>query len=139
MTAEPQPTTWTVGLLLDLFDVEPDGQDRFIAQSGLTAGADERQVVEGTQVLAQAIVAAAKRFPDKSIRSVHSVFTRAVLVGPPIVLDVEEVEQKADCPGGRLRFGGHGFPTSSGRRMAGRRRRRRNTMATSPTDVLPER
>ena len=93
MTAEPQPTPWTVGLLLDLFDVEPDGQDRFIAQSGLTAGADERQVVEGTQVLAQAIVAAAKRFPDKSIRSVHSVFTRAVLVGPPIVLDVDVVSE----------------------------------------------
>ena len=93
MTAEPQPTTWTVGLLLDLFDVEPDGQDRFIAQSGLTAGADERQVVEGTQVLAQAIVAAAKRFPDKSVRSVHSVFTRAVLVGPPIVLDVDVVSE----------------------------------------------
>lgn len=93
MTAEPQPTPWTVGLLLDLFDVEPDGQDRFIGQSGLAAGADERQVVEGTQVLAQAIVAAAKRFPDKSVRSVHSVFTRAVLVGPPIVLDVDVVAE----------------------------------------------
>jgi len=93
MTADPQPTPWTVGLLLDLFDVEPDGQDRFIGQSGLAAGADERQVVEGTQVLAQAIVAAAKRFPDKSVRSVHSVFTRAVLVGPPIVLDVDVVAE----------------------------------------------
>ena len=93
MTADPQPTSWTVDLLLDLFDVEPDGQDRFIGQSGLTAGGDERQVVEGTQVLAQAIVAAAKRFPDKSVRSVHSVFTRAVLVGPPIVLDVDVVSE----------------------------------------------
>ena len=93
MTAEPQPTPWTVGLLLDLFDVEPDGQDRFIGQSGLAGGTDERQVVEGTQVLAQAIVAAAKRFPDKSVRSVHSVFTRAVLVGPPIVLDVDVVSE----------------------------------------------
>ncbi len=93
MTAEPQPTPWTVGLLLDLFDVEPDGQDRFIGQTGLAGGADERQVVEGTQVLAQAIVAAAKRFPDKSIRSVHSVFTRAVLVGPPIVLDIDVVAE----------------------------------------------
>ena len=54
MTADPQPTSWTVDLLLDLFDVEPDGQDRFIGQSGLTAGGAERQVVEGTQVLAQA-------------------------------------------------------------------------------------
>jgi len=93
MTAEPLPTPWTVDLLLDLFDVEPDGQDRFVGQSGLTFGTDERQVVEGTQVLAQAIVAAAKRFPDKSVRSVHAVFTRAVLVGPPIVLDVDVVSE----------------------------------------------
>jgi acyl-CoA thioesterase II len=93
MTAEPQQTPWTVGLLLDLFDVQPDGQDRFIGQSGLAAAADERQVVEGTQVLAQAIVAAAKRFPDKSVRSVHAVFNRAVLVGPPIVLDLDVVAE----------------------------------------------
>jgi acyl-CoA thioesterase II len=47
-------------------------------------------VVEGTQVLAQAIVAVAKRFPDKSVRSAHAVFSRAIVVGPPIelVLDV---------------------------------------------------
>ena len=45
MTTDPQPTSWTVDLLLDLFDVEPDGQDRFIAQSGLAAGAElERRV-----------------------------------------------------------------------------------------------
>jgi acyl-CoA thioesterase-2 len=93
MTAEPLPTHWTVDLLLDLFDVETDAQDRFVGQSGLPLGADERQVVEGTQVLAQAIVAAAKRFPDKSVRSVHALFTRAVLVGPPIVLDVDVVSE----------------------------------------------
>ena len=93
MTAEPQQGNWTLGLLLDLFDVEPDGPDRFIGKSGHSAGDDERQVVEGTQVLAQAIVAAAKRFPDKSVRSVHAVFTRAVLVGPPIALDVDVVSE----------------------------------------------
>ena len=93
MTAEPQQGNWTLGLLLDLFDVEPGGPDRFIGKSGHSAGDDERQVVEGTQVLAQAIVAAAKRFPDKSVRSVHAVFTRAVLVGPPIVLDVDVVSE----------------------------------------------
>lgn len=87
-----QCTPWTLDLLLDLFDVESDGPDRFVGRSGL-ATADERQVVEGTQVLAQAIVAAAKRFPDKSVRSVHSVFTRAVLVGPPVILDVDVVSE----------------------------------------------
>jgi acyl-CoA thioesterase II len=86
---ESEQTEWTLQGLLDLFDVQADGQDRFAGDTGGDAG-DERQVVEGTQVLAQAIVAVAKRFPDKSVRSAHAVFSRAVTVGPPIelVLDV---------------------------------------------------
>ena len=55
--------TWTVQELLDLFDVRSDGDNRFIAETG-PAGEDQRQVVEGTQVLAQAIVAVAKRFRE---------------------------------------------------------------------------
>ena len=89
MTTESEQTEWTVQGLLDLFDVQADGQDRFTGDTGIAAG-DQRQVVEGTQVLAQAIVAVAKRFPDKSVRSAHAVFSRAIVVGPPIelVLDV---------------------------------------------------
>ena len=93
MTTDSAQTPWTVQGLLDLFDVEPDGQDRFLAQTG-PAGEDERQVVEGTQVLAQAIVAAAKRFPDKSVRSAHAVFARAVMVGAgPVELEVDVVAE----------------------------------------------
>jgi acyl-CoA thioesterase II len=79
---------WSVEALLDLFDARPDGPDRFTAETAgdVGAGQDERQVVEGTQVVAQAIVAVAKRFPDKSVRSAHAVFSRAVAVGPPIEL-----------------------------------------------------
>jgi acyl-CoA thioesterase II len=89
LTTESEQTEWTVEGLLDLFDVQADAQDRFTGETGIAAG-DERQVVEGTQVLAQAIVAVAKRFPDKSVRSAHAVFSRAIVVGPPIelVLDV---------------------------------------------------
>ena len=57
------------------------------------AGADERQVVEGTQVLAQAIVAVAKRFPEKSVRSVYAVFARAVVVGPPVEFSIDVVAE----------------------------------------------
>jgi len=92
MTADSSDAVWTVARLLDLFDVQAESQDRFIAPTGI-ADVDERQVVEGTQVLAQAIVAAAKRFEGKSIRSVHSVFARAVLVGPPVVLDIDVVSE----------------------------------------------
>lgn len=97
MTTESAQTAgsvqWTVQGLLDLFDAEPAGEDTFTAQTG-PAGEDERQVVEGTQVLAQSIVAAAKRFPDKSIRSVYSVFARAVMVGAgPVELEIDVISE----------------------------------------------
>jgi acyl-CoA thioesterase II len=75
-----------------LFDAQPDGSDRFIAETGI-AGADERQVVEGSQVLAQVIVAVAKRFPDKSVRSAHALFSRAIMVGPPVEFEIDVVHE----------------------------------------------
>src|SRR5689334_7442994 len=87
----PSQAQWTVENLLDLFDVKPDGENRFVAETG-PAGEDDRQVVEGTQVLAQMIVAAAKRFGRKSVRSVYAVFARAVIVGAgPVELDIDVV------------------------------------------------
>lgn len=89
LTTESEQVQWSVQSLLDLFEVEAAGPDRFTAQTGL-AGQDGRQVVEGTQVVAQAIVAVANRFQGKAVRSAHAVFARAVMVGPPLelVLDV---------------------------------------------------
>jgi len=93
MTTDSAQTAWTVAGLLDLFDVQQDGQDRFTAETGV-AGEDERQVVEGTQVLAQAIVAAAKRFPEKTVRSVSAVFARAVMVSAgPVELEIDVVSE----------------------------------------------
>ena len=90
--APVESTPWTLPMLLDLFDAEPAGDDRFIAQTGI-AGTDERQVVEGTQILAAAIVAVAKRFPEKSVRTAHAVFARAVMVGPPVELDIDVISE----------------------------------------------
>ncbi len=97
MTADsvhPSSTVpWTVQGLLDLFDVRPDGENRFIAETG-PAGEDDRQVVEGSQVLAQAIVAVGKRFPDKSVRSAYAVFARAVMVSAgPVELEIDVVAE----------------------------------------------
>ena len=93
MTTDSAQTPWSVQGLLDLFDVQRDGENRFIAETG-PAGEDERQVVEGTQVLAQAIVAVAKRFPDKSVRSVYAVFARAVMVSAgPVELEIDVVSE----------------------------------------------
>jgi acyl-CoA thioesterase II len=92
VTTESEQAHWSVAGLLDLFDARSDGADRFTAETGIAAD-DERQVVEGTQVLAQAIVAVAKRFPAKSVRSAHAVFARAVLVGPPVEFDIDVVAE----------------------------------------------
>jgi acyl-CoA thioesterase II len=92
MTTESDQAQWTVEGLLDLFDVEPAGEGAFVGRTGI-AGADERQVVEGTQVLAQAIVAVAKRFPEKSVRSAYAVFARAVVVGPPVEFAIDVVAE----------------------------------------------
>jgi acyl-CoA thioesterase len=92
MTTGSAQTEWTVQGLLDLFDVEADGPDRFTAPTGI-ASDDERQVVEGTQVLAQAIVAVAKRFPEKSVRAASAVFSRAVMVGAPVELVIDVVHE----------------------------------------------
>ncbi|WP_054602169.1 acyl-CoA thioesterase [Mycolicibacterium fortuitum] len=89
---EAEPTQWTLQMLLDLFDAEPVAENRFTVQTGI-AGVDERQVVEGTQIVGAAIVAAAKRFPEKSIRTAHAVFARAVTVGPPVELDIDVISE----------------------------------------------
>lgn len=92
MTTQSDQFQWTVEGLLDLFDVQPGADDTFVGKTGM-AGTDERQVVEGTQVLGQAIVAVAKRFPQKSVRSVYAVFARAVVVGPPVEFAIDVVAE----------------------------------------------
>ena len=93
MTTDAADTQWTVQGLLDLFDAQPTGPDTYTVETGL-AGVDERQVVEGTQILAASIVAAAKRFPEKSIRSAYSVFARAVLVDAgPVELGIDVISE----------------------------------------------
>jgi acyl-CoA thioesterase II len=92
LTTESEQAQWSVESLLGLFEVQADGTDRFTADTGL-AGQDGRQVVEGTQVVAQAIVAVANRFQGKSVRSAHAVFARAITVGPPIELVLDVVNE----------------------------------------------
>ena len=91
MDANSEQMQWSVSGLLELFDVLGEG-DRFRGQSGL-AGDDERQVVEGTQALAQAVVAVAQRFPGKSIRSAHAVFARVVVTGDPVDLVIDVIHE----------------------------------------------
>lgn len=75
----------SVAGLLEVFDVTPAGPDRFTGVTG-PAGTDGRRVAKGAQALGQSIVATAKRFPGKTIRSAHAVFTRPVHIDSTVDL-----------------------------------------------------
>lgn len=73
--------------MLDIFDVRP------VAGSSYEGGSDPgmRDVIDGSQLLAQSMVAAAKQCPDRSVRSAHAVFTRTAAAHTPITFDVDLV------------------------------------------------
>jgi acyl-CoA thioesterase-2 len=78
--------------LIDLFDVSNPTAGKCTADTG-AAGAEERRVVEGSQVLGQAIVAVTKRLPGKTVRSVQAVFARVIVVGPPIEFEIDVISE----------------------------------------------
>ena len=71
---------------LEAFDVYPLGAGRFLAQCLDGRG---RDVVDGSQILAQSIVAACKSVPGKSVRSAHMIFSRAASVHAPLELEAD--------------------------------------------------
>jgi acyl-CoA thioesterase II len=72
--------------LLEVFDVEPAGAGVFHARNLDGAG---RDVVDGSQLLAQSIVAASKSVPGKSVKSAHMIFSRAASVHTPLQLEAD--------------------------------------------------
>jgi acyl-CoA thioesterase-2 len=61
--------------MLAIFDVEPAGPD-MTQFAGDSDGAG-RQVVDGSQILAQSLVAAGKALPGRTVRSAHALFVSA--------------------------------------------------------------
>lgn len=86
------PAQASVEGLLEVFDVSAAGPDRFVGVTG-PAGNDGRRVAKGTQALGQAIVATAKRFPGKTIRSAHAVFARPVDIDSTVELSLGVVHE----------------------------------------------
>ena len=72
--------------MLEAFDVKPIAEGRFLARS---LDGEGRDVVEGSQILGQAIVAACKSQPEKAAKSAHMVFARAATVQPDLELEVD--------------------------------------------------
>ncbi len=75
--------------MLRIFDVEPVSAHRF---AGLSDGGT-RRVVDGSQLLAQAVVACSKTFPRHTVRSAHAVFFRVVDDEQPVFFDVDVLHE----------------------------------------------
>ncbi|GAC1636264.1 MAG: hypothetical protein NVS4B6_04280 [Mycobacterium sp.] len=72
--------------LVRLIDVEPVESGRFV---GPAHGPTRRDVVEGGQLLAEAIVATSKTVPDQRVTSASMIFMKAASFGAPVDLAVE--------------------------------------------------
>ena len=94
--------------MLEIFDVEPAGDSQF---TGVSNGGG-RHVVDGSQLLAQAIVACSKTFPNHTARSAHAVFLRVVDAERPLQFNVEVIHE------GRTFAGAVVSILQSGRRCA---------------------
>jgi acyl-CoA thioesterase II len=80
----------TLERMLAVFDVAPLGPDRFAGESD-AGGHGGRQVVEGSQILAQSMVAAGKALPGRVVRSAHALFVSVADPGEPLELGVAAV------------------------------------------------
>lgn len=99
VVAYPFPVWGTAGDLAQLIDVEPNGEGRFISPPfpdpplgtflDIPDHRRPRQVIEGGQLLGQAIVAASKTVPDQQVVSASMVFTRAARFDAPLAVNVD--------------------------------------------------
>lgn len=80
-------TSTLVGLL-EVFDVQPAGEHRYVGDSD----AGDRDVIDASQLLAQAAVAATKSVPGKSVRRMSGTFCRPVKAALPIDFAVDVLQ-----------------------------------------------
>ncbi len=80
------PQWGTAAELVRLMDVEPSGDGRYL---GPAYGDTARDVVEGGQMLGEAIVAASKTIPGQRVTSISMIFSKAASFTKPVDIDVD--------------------------------------------------
>jgi acyl-CoA thioesterase-2 len=88
VTVKRFPTWGDATNLIDLLDVHPEGGGRYVSA---TQPNPRRPVVEGSQILGQAIVAAARQAPGRRVVSAHAMFLRVADVTHPLRIELEEL------------------------------------------------
>jgi acyl-CoA thioesterase-2 len=86
VTRKRFPTWGDASELIDLINVRAEGSHRF---TGAGHASQSRAVVEGSQMLAQSIVAAGHEFPDRRLVSGHLVIMRAADPTIPLTFTVD--------------------------------------------------
>jgi uncharacterized protein (DUF427 family)/acyl-CoA thioesterase len=88
VTVKRFPTWGDASHLIELLDVRPDGDLSYVS----TVRSDGRRpVVEGSQMLGQAIVAAVRHVPNRRAVSVHMAFLRAADARLPLRFELQEL------------------------------------------------
>jgi acyl-CoA thioesterase II len=88
ITVKRFPTWGDASHLVDMLDVRPDGDGRFV---GPARSDGRRPVVEGSQMLGQAIVAAGRLAPGRRVVSSSMIFLRGADAGRPLDFDLTEL------------------------------------------------
>lgn len=88
VTVKHFPTWGDATDLIEILNVRPDGERHYL---GIASADQGRAVVEGSQLLGQAIVAAGRHAPGRRVVSAHMVFHRAADAREPLALDLEEL------------------------------------------------
>lgn len=88
VTIKRFPTWGDAADLIDVLDVRPDGDCRYVS---VARDDHRRPVVEGSQMLGQAIVAAGRHAPGRRVASAHMVFLRAADARRPLAVELEEL------------------------------------------------
>lgn len=82
------PTWGDAADLVEILDVQPKGDGSYVSA---IRPDPRRPVVEGSQMLGQAIVAAGRHAPDRRTVSAHMMFLRAADPGKPLEFELEEL------------------------------------------------
>ena len=88
VTVKRYPTWGDASELVDVLDLRPDGENRFCS---VARASPVRSVVEGSQMLGQAIVAAGRHAPGRRAVSTHMVFLRPADAAEPLHFDLREL------------------------------------------------
>jgi acyl-CoA thioesterase II len=85
------PTWGDASHLIDLLNVRADGERRYVSTTYTSPRDRHRGVVEGSQMLGQAIVAAGQQAPGRRVVSATMMFLRAATPAEPLRIQLDEL------------------------------------------------